>query len=118
MIKKTLNSFKFALKGIKTVWIEESNFKIQSIIAILVLISTFYFNFSLIESLFVVLAIVLVLASEMINTAIEDLCNKIEPNQDQIIGKVKDILSGFVLLSSIGAVIIGALVFYSHFSVL
>lgn len=104
------------MNGIKTVWIEENNFRIQSVIAFFVLAFVFYMEFSLFEKAFVVLAIVLVLAGEMINTTIEDLCNKIEPNHDDFIGKIKDISSGFVLLSSIGAFIIGAIVFVSHFS--
>ena len=115
MIKKALSSFSFAINGIKIVWREEGNFRIQSFIAAFVVIFIFYYKFSLIEKSLVILAIVLVLAGEMINTAIEDLCNKIEPNSDSVIGKIKDIASGFVLLSSIGAVIIGLLVFVSHF---
>lgn len=118
MITKTLKSFTFALAGIKTVWKEEGNFKIQTVLAFLVLVFIFYFKFSLIESALIVLTIVLVLASEMVNTAIEDLCNRVETNTDPVIGKIKDISSGFVLLSSIGAVVVGVLVFCSHFSLI
>ena len=116
MINKTLNSFKFATNGIKTVWREESNFKIQAVVALLVIIFIFYFHFSLVEKSLIILAIMLVLASEMVNTAIEDLCNKVESSIDPVIGKIKDIASGFVLLSSIGALTVGVLVFVSHFA--
>lgn len=115
MINKTLHSFIFAIRGIATVWKEENNFKIQTILAFLVAGFMYYFKFTLVESVLVVLAMLVVLVSEIINTAIEDLCNKIEPNQDPVIGKVKDISSGFVLLSSIGAIVIGILVFLNHF---
>ncbi|KND47870.1 MAG: diacylglycerol kinase (ATP dependent) [Parcubacteria bacterium C7867-006] len=118
MLKKSLNSFGYALRGIKTTWQEENNFQIMSVITVAVLFIVFYFDFTLLESALVVISITVVLSFEMMNTAIEDLCNKIEPNQDPVIGKIKDISSGFVLLSSIGALIVGIIVFYSHFSYL
>ena len=112
---KTLKSFGFALNGLKTVWKEERNFRIEVFILVVVIFILFYFHFSLAEWLFCVLAITLVLTSEIINTAIEDLCNKVEPNQDATIGKIKDTSSAFVLISSLGAMVLGVLVFYHHF---
>ncbi len=115
MISKTFKSFAYALRGIKTVWKEETNFQIQSVAAVIVLFFVLYFDFTLIESAIVITIVLFVLVSEMINTAMEDLCNKIEPNQDPVIGKIKDISSGFVLLASVGAIMVGVMVFYSHF---
>lgn len=112
---RTIKSFKYAWNGLKTVWLEEANFRIEIIAGALVVISIIYFNFSLLESALLVFAITLVLVSEIINTIVEDICNKIESNQDQTIGKIKDMSASFVFLSSICSIVIGALVFYSHF---
>lgn len=112
---KTIRSFKYALNGLKTVWREERNFKILVIVAVLMLISIFYFGFNLFEAVIVILAIVLVLFAEIVNTAVEDLCNKIEPNQDETIRKVKDMMSGSVFVVVFGALSLGVLVFYYHF---
>ncbi len=112
---RTIKSFKYAWNGLKTVWLEESNFRVEVFAAILVIISIFYFDFALLESALVVFAVTLVLVSEIINTIVEDLCNKIQPEQDAVIGKIKDMSATFVLLSSLGAFVVGILVFYSHF---
>lgn len=112
---KTIKSFSYALNGLRTVFKEENNFRLEVIAGIIVVFSMFYFDFSFFENVILVIVMILVLGAEIINTAIEDLCNKIEPNQDPIIGKVKDTMSAFVLLTSIGAFIIGVLVFYEHF---
>lgn len=112
---RTIKSFKYAWNGLKTVWNEESNFRVEIFVAILVIFSIFYFDFGLLESAMLVFAITLVLVSEIINTIVEDICNKIESQQDQTIGKIKDMSAGFVFLSSLCSVVIGALVFYSHF---
>lgn len=118
MIQKFINSFSFAGSGLRTTWREENNFRIEVVIAILVTLIMFLFDFSSLESLFCVIAITLVLASEIINTAVEDICNKIEPNQDSAIGKIKDLMGAFVLVTSLGALVVGAIIFYHHFVLL
>ena len=112
---KTLNSFTFALNGLRTTWKEERNFRIEILATIPIVFSIFYFHFSFIESAFCIIAIIIVLSSEIINTAIEDLCNKVEPNHNPMIGKIKDLMAAFVLVSVLGASVVGLLVFYHHF---
>lgn len=112
---RTIKSFKYAWNGLKTVWKEEVNFRLEVFIGIVVLFFTFYSNFSFLESALIIFTVTLVLVSEIINTIVEDLCDKIEPNQDLTIGKIKDLAATFVLLSSLGSLVVGVLVFYNHF---
>ena len=114
-IKKTLKSFGYAIKGLTSTWREEPNFRIEVVVAVAVLFCMFYFNFTLAEIAFCILVITMVLTAEIINTIIEDVCNKIEPNPDPFIEKIKDMASAFVLLSTLGSVAIGLIVFYNHF---
>ncbi len=115
MIKSRLNSLGFAIKGIATVWKEETNFRIIVVISIALIFSAYYFCFSFIETALCIFTVTVLMISEMINTAIEDVCNKIEPNIDPAIGKIKDISSGFTLIASIGAGVVGLLVLANHF---
>lgn len=112
---RTIKSFKYAWNGLKTVWREETNFRAEVFAGLCVVVSIFYFNLNLVESSLIVFAITLVLVSEIINTIVEDICNKIQPEQDQVIGKIKDMSASFVFLSSLGALVVGILVFYNHF---
>jgi diacylglycerol kinase len=112
---KTWQSFLCAVNGIKTVWREEKNFRLETIIAVAVAVAAFYFKFSFTESFMVAAAIIIVLGAEIINTAIEDLCNEMEPDEDKTIGKIKDVAAAYVLLSALGAAIIGAVVLIHHF---
>ncbi|MFZ2620979.1 MAG: diacylglycerol kinase family protein [Minisyncoccia bacterium] len=114
-MRKLTNSFLSAFQGLLTTWKEERNFRIEIIASIFVTVCVIYYEFSFVESVFCVIAITFVLCAEIINTAIEDLCNKIESNHDPMIGKIKDISSAFVLVSASGALIVGLLVFYNHF---
>ena len=115
MLQKTINSFRYAFRGLQTVWIEEHNFRIEVFATLAVVISVFYFDFVLLESALLIFAVTLVLVSEIINTVIEDLCNKVESQHDPVIAKIKDASGAFVLVSSTGALIVGLLVFYNHF---
>lgn len=111
-MNKLKQSFSWAIHGLKTVWREERNFRIEVIIALIVLIFGFLDGLTATKWALVCIAITFVLGAEIINTAIEDICNRIEPKQDPIIGKIKDIMAGFVLIACIGAVLIGFVVFF------
>lgn len=103
------------MNGIRITWREEVNFRIESLIAFCVVMLGVFLRFSPAEWVIITGCIVAVFSAEMVNTAIEDLCNKIEPNTDPVIGKVKDIMGGFVFVVVLGAGIIGVMVFSNYF---
>lgn len=103
-----------ALNGLVTVAREEFNFKLHMLSTLLVVVLGILLNFSYTEWLFIIVAIAFVVSGEVANTAIEDLCDKVEPNQDPIIGKVKDTMAAFVLVTSLGALVIGITIIIHH----
>ena len=109
-----LNSFKYALKGIKYVIKNEGNFRIHLILTALILVVCSLLKFNYIEFLLIIIAITLVLVTEMINSAIEYTWNKLEPNHHPVVGIIKDVMAGSVLVSSIGAIIIGLTIIIRH----
>ena len=54
------------------------------------------------------LAVAAVITAETFNTAFEEICDFIKSDFDKVIGKIKDICAGAVLVSSIFAVCVGA----------
>lgn len=110
-MQKLIKSFGWAKNGIRTVMKEERNFRIQIIIAVLVVLAAIIKGINGIDWALLIIAIAMVLGAEILNTAVEDTCNKIEPNTDPTIGKIKDIMAGFVLVSSVAATLIGLIVF-------
>jgi len=72
----------------------------------------FLLKVSTIEWMMLVLAIVSVWVAEGLNTAIEHLGDSVSPEEyHPLVGKSKDVAAGAVLISSIGAAIIGIIVF-------
>jgi len=110
-----IKSFRYAVNGLKTVWREEQNFKIEVFIGAIVVFYSFYFSFTFAETVFCIIAVVMVLVVEIINTIVEDICNKIQPNQDPLIEKIKDMSAAFVLITVLGSLAVGVLVLVNHF---
>ena len=118
MMNKFFFSLKCAINGIKTVFKEEQNFKTEFFLGVLAVLLGISLKVTSIEMIIIVLCIIIVLTAEIVNTAIEDLCDKVEPHHDKTIGKIKDIMAGFVLISSIGSIIIGMTIFLPKILVL
>lgn len=110
-MQKVVKSFGWAMNGVRTTWREEVNFRIELFVGLAVVALGFYFKIELIEWVVVVGCVTAVLSAEMVNTAIEDLCNKVEPNTDPVIGKIKDTMGGFVFTVALGVAVVGFLIF-------
>lgn len=108
-----LKSFKYAIWGIG-LCLKERNFKIHLAAAVLVLLAGSYFKVSSLEWLILLLNIGLVLALEMINTAIEKWVDYISPEKNKLAGQIKDISAGATLIGAITAAICGTIVFYKY----
>lgn len=85
--------------------------KIHLVITTLVVIGGVVFSISLTEWMFCLLCIGLVIGTEMINTAIENVVDLASPELHPLAGQAKDIAAGAVLICAIISVIIGLMIF-------
>jgi diacylglycerol kinase (ATP) len=70
-----------------------------------------YFSISALEWCAAVLALSLIWAAEGMNTALERLTDLVSPGFHPLAGMAKDIAAGAVLLASIGAAVVGVIIF-------
>ena len=87
------------------------NFRIHLTAVILVSGLGWFFHLSASEWLWIILAVGLVLITELLNTALELLVDLVSPGFNSQAGKVKDVAAGAVLVAAVIAVIIGAVIF-------
>lgn len=106
-----LKSFKYAFNGLKIVLNEEHNARIHLIVSLIVIACGFIFQISIIEWIVICFAIGFVISVEILNSAIENLCDFVSPEYHNLIKKVKDISAAAVLISAISSVMIGILIF-------
>tara|TARA_B110000285_G_scaffold214738_1_gene260431 strand:- start:314 stop:688 length:375 start_codon:yes stop_codon:yes gene_type:complete len=110
-IIKQLKSFSFALNGLKILFKEEHNARIQLVAAFLVILMGVYFNINSFEWVIVVLSIGFVFVSELLNSSIEAVCDFIQPEKHQAIKRIKDLAAGAVLFSAITALVVACIIF-------
>ena len=109
---RLIKSFINALKGLKVVFKEERNFRIQIGVAIIVLILMNIIFLSIVEKCILILLIVIVLVLELFNSVLERLIDVFKPRVHSYVKDIKDIVAGAVFLSSLGALFIGIIIFY------
>ena len=104
-------SVKNACQGIHTAITSQRNIKIQILLMIATIITGMILSFSNIEWIIIILASMIIIGLEMINTAIEYTIDMICHKEfHPIAKKVKDISAGAVLIASLGTLIIGGII--------
>lgn len=110
-LKKRLAAFCYAFKGVFYLFTREAHALIHLIAAVGVIIAGFLFKISDMEWCAVILCIGGVFMAEAFNTAIEKLADKVTLERDPIIGIVKDVSAGAVLLFALCTIVIAAIIF-------
>ena len=108
---KFVESVGHALDGIEYTVDHERNFKIEILFAIIVTVTSFILKVSLMEWTILVLVIGMILALEMINTAIERCVDLVTKDYRELAKIAKDVSAGAVFVMSIFSVVIGIIIF-------
>jgi len=112
--KNIFDSFRTAWKGIWTVLLKEPTFKYMLAAALSVVLAMLYFPTSRTEKAVLLAMIFSVLALELINSVMERFLDFLQPDHDPRVRAIKDLLAAFVLLVSLGAALIGILIFWPY----
>jgi len=112
--KKFFKSFAHAIDGVVYLLSNEQNARIHAIVTILVGILAYIFQVTRLEAAILFMAVILVFAIEIINTAIEKVFDLLHPGDHEIIRGVKDAMAGAVLISTIIAIVVATLIFLPY----
>ena len=115
-IKKTLESFNNAINGIIDTVRTERNMKIHLIVALGILIISFFFDITKYEFLVLAVTITMVIAAELINTAIEATIDMTTNYYHPLAKIAKNAAAGAVLITAINALLVGYIIFWDKLS--
>ncbi|MBO4108115.1 diacylglycerol kinase family protein [Streptococcus suis] len=105
-------SLEFATTGLFTAFKEERNMRKHLVSAVLVILAGLIFQVSMTEWLFLLLSVCLVIAFEIVNSAIENVVDLASDYHFSMLAKnAKDMAAGAVLFVSGFAVLVGLLIF-------
>lgn len=96
----------------------EQNFQLEVLIGFFVMMLMFVFDIRGVEKVALFLVIFSVLAMEIINTIFERVVDILKPRVHPYAQLIKDIMAAAVLIASIGAVVIGFIIFYPYFRIM
>ena len=113
-LKKRLLAFGFAFSGLFQAFKSEKHLQLHLIIAALVIAAGFYFSISKTEIFVVAGCIALVISLELINSAIEKLCDLYSTEHNPKIKYIKDVSAGAVLVASFFAAAAGLIIFWPY----
>ncbi len=110
-VRGRLHSFRYAFKGLLLLIRTEKNFQVHVLALAVVSVAGFVFEISNTEWCLQLLAAALVIVIEVANTALEKLCDYVQPEKEKRIGVIKDIAAAGVLWAALTALVIAGLIY-------
>ena len=101
----------YAVEGIWHALKNNRNLRIVTFLGALVVLLGLYCQITSLEMVIVIVAILLVILSEMVNTSLEEMVNLITNEHKKEAKIAKDVSAGMVLVAALGSVIIGSIIF-------
>jgi diacylglycerol kinase (ATP) len=114
-IRRIWNAFFYSLTGIRLAWQHESAFRQESALAIIMLPVAFWLGSNVIEYALLIGCVFIVLITELLNSAIEAIVDRVGTDHHQLSGQSKEMASAAVLFSVLLTVIVWGMVAWQKF---
>lgn len=111
---RLVRSFRNAFKGLGFMLARQQNFRLEVVAAIAVIAIGVALELNRFEFVALLAMIVLVLFTEIVNSAFEEMLDCVSLEFNHKFGYVKNIMAALVLVVAIGALAVGAIIFYPH----
>lgn len=106
-----IQNFKYALIGLAHILKSERNARIHLVVAIVVSIAAIALDLPAAEMVAIFFAIMTVFIAEIFNTVAEKMLDLVHPDQSPKVALIKDMAAGAVLVTAVGAAIMGFVIF-------
>ncbi len=114
MVKQRVLSFRFAFEGLYQAFKEEPHLKFHFLAGVLAVFLGWFFKVTRDEWLTLIIIISLVISVELTNTAIEAVVDSFTQETHPGAKLAKDISAAAVLVISLAAALVGAIIFLPH----
>ena len=114
-LRRIVNAARFSLAGIRSAWRSEAAFRQESVLAALLLPTAFWLGTTALERALLIGTVLAVLVTELLNSAIESVVDRIGTEQHPLSGQAKDMGSAAVLLALLACAAIWLLVIWGRF---
>ena len=112
--RRLSDGFHAAFEGFRETLIFERVFRVMLVITLVVVGAMLYFPTSRVEKVVLLAAIFSVLVLELVNSVVERITDFLRPEHNEQVKLIKDLMAAIVLLASVGAVVIGVMIFLPY----
>ncbi|MEA3357611.1 MAG: diacylglycerol kinase family protein [Patescibacteria group bacterium] len=109
-----MKSFGYATRGLIYALEREQNFRLHMVATLLVIVLMIFFGVTLMEAVILTIVIMLVLVLELVNIIFERLTDIVQPRIHHYAKVIKDLMATAVLVASLGALVVGILIFFPY----
>lgn len=112
--RRFFKSLKRAVRGLVHVARFENSFRLELFAAFVVIVLLIVFPLATWERVLLLLMTSAVLVLEMLNSIFERISDALKPRLSPVVKDVKDMMAGAVLLTSLTALVVAIMIFWSY----
>ena len=117
LIRHIINAFVYSLDGLRAAWKNELAFRAETIVMLFFIPLGLWLGRSAAEKALLTASCLLILITELLNSALESVVDRIGPQQHELSKRAKDMGSAAAFISMIAAAVVwGVIVFGRFFS--
>ena len=113
---RLVDATRFSMLGFVAAWRNEEAFRIECVVTVLLLPVAIWLGQNMIEIAILVASLLLVLLTELLNSAIENLVDRVSHELHELSGRAKDMGSAAVFVSLVIAAISWGAVAWQRFA--
>ena len=107
---RTLRALGWSLQGLRAAWLHESSFRLEAVLAVILIPTALLLGETGLESAVMIFSVLMVLALELLNSAIEAVIERYGAEYHELAGRAKDMGSAAVFMGLIGAAAVWLLI--------
>ncbi len=113
--RRLINAFMYSVSGFRAAWVNEQAFRQEIIMAIFLVPTALWLGTNAVQRALLIGAYLIVPLTELINSAIEAIVDRMGSERHVLSGRAKDMGSAAVLLSLFLCGIVWAIIAYERF---
>ncbi|MFM2186439.1 MAG: diacylglycerol kinase [Burkholderiaceae bacterium] len=98
-LKRIVNATVYSVRGLRAAWEHESAFRQEVVLSVFMLPAALWLGTTWLERAFLIATVVLVLAAELLNSAVEAAVDRVSMDMHPLAGRAKDMGSAAVFFT-------------------
>jgi len=113
--RQIVRALKWSWKGLRAAWSYEASFRLEVLVCVVLLPAGLWLGQGAVEKALLAGSLLLVLAMELLNSAVEAVVDKVSPEFQELAGRAKDMGSAAVFLLLVNVALCWGLILWQRF---